>query len=1265
MKRILPLLLLLPVFANASLVADGGTETLLDDGAEAVHAFTQSGTFTLFADSTVRLLVVGGGGGGGGDCSGGGGGGGVIETNDLELSAGRYTVTVGGGGLMGTATGAKGENGGDSVVVRVASDGTETELFRAYGGGGGGAWNNGAGRDGGCGGGPTANGNPGQGVAGQGYPSVKGSGNGPQGGGGAGGSPLPGTIGAGSGDQRQPSGGPGRTNDITGTLEVYGPGGGAGGYNVLGGFGGDTAPDADGWTWGNGWSHNSKESESAMDTAKKARNGRDGHGGGGGGGSNSHYAGGQGGSGAVIFRLSNELTSPDPTIAVSSVSPSCFGVTFPVSVSYAGAGYSEVELSLQFSSDAADFGAGGSFAGTETVLDAHFFGTGTFTVSDLKPAHGYFFRVVARNAGGGETASSVFSFTTPAQNEAQWVLSSGRVVEDGLLQLYYKTSERNGANYSFDETEPGLAVMPGTIAAALSTFSNSSGLYSMLYVAADGTQWTLSSGWTYAYRGYMWMEAGSAYNFFANWMDNTHVSIDGVRIMNASWNANPISRATYTCTETGWHLVQIWFCQWSGNGGNQNNWTFAFGWNQDGETAPSGRPGLENWSMLDLASGARLKTGRPGREVSVAGYVPDGNALDFSVALAAGDSATLYAVWDSAYPAAPEDTNAWANAVAVGPADGTAQTLSATVPATAKYARFYAVQDADGTVCWSPTAQIDLSSVSISGLGVVADGDTGTFSVRVGSVGTGTFSLALELADNAAMTGARTIAIDAAAPGDYAVTTNVAPGATTWYRFVATTTDGGSDQTAVASFTTLAGTVINENPTVTVNNRTITLTMPDLAFGAGVQTWKVLYGTSADESTWEEDTAIAVIPRVEGGYSLFFARPELPQTWYFRLVSENVAPGGTSWTSRTSVLSAETKDAVTYTWKKDVAEGSWTNAACWSFSSSDRLCTGYPSNSNCSVYFQDKTTATIYLPAGTYPTGTYHLNADGSHIVLVGEGRSVTVLSGDGYAGTMRGETFEVRSMTVMERDRFDDVIGNYGSGRESTNAVFRVADGGYVRMGGSNQGVRGTNSAFRVEGGSELYMGELNPIRLNGAGETILVDDSLLTMHTVELDYYSSLGPQTARFAGKGAKLVVTSGLFSDATGRAAVHDFTLLFEPDDGGYTNGPVVFCSKTDGDARPLGTMRNAGSTAKFRVVVDPIRMRRAAKAARGFAIGWKKGILEENVILVPGDGYTLRFTYGWDDETNLPLALDAPENEGDLPTGVWFKVPKKGTMILVR
>ena len=49
-----------------------------------------------------------------------------------------------------------------------------------------------------------------------------------------------------------------------------------------------------------------------------------------------------------------------------------------------------------------------------------------------------------------------------------------------------------------------------------------------------------------------------------------------------------------------------------------------------------------------------------------------------------------------------------------------------------------------------------------------------------------------------------------------------------------------------------------------------------------------------------------------------------------------------------------------------------------------------------------------------------------------------------------------------------------------------------------------------------------------------------------------------------------------------------------------------------------------------------------------------------VELVQGEGYALRYTYGW------PSDLDEPENEGDLPTGVWADVPAQaGTLILIK
>ncbi len=87
---------------DTSSIATGGEVSLLNSDTEAVHAFTNAGTysFTLSSGCRARILLVGGGGGGGYICSGGGGGGGMIDTNNVTLQAGTYTVTVGAGGQV-------------------------------------------------------------------------------------------------------------------------------------------------------------------------------------------------------------------------------------------------------------------------------------------------------------------------------------------------------------------------------------------------------------------------------------------------------------------------------------------------------------------------------------------------------------------------------------------------------------------------------------------------------------------------------------------------------------------------------------------------------------------------------------------------------------------------------------------------------------------------------------------------------------------------------------------------------------------------------------------------------------------------------------------------------------------------------------------------------------------------------------------------------------------------------------------------------------
>ena len=127
------------------------------------HTFTSSGTFNVTdignVDSTVDYLVVGGGGGGGGGYEAGGGGAGGFRTTCPEgpggpggsessytVSAGSYTVTVGGGGVGGPGAHGdgsplqKGKNGNQSAFFPTPVSYPNPSYIRSEGGGGGGTY---------------------------------------------------------------------------------------------------------------------------------------------------------------------------------------------------------------------------------------------------------------------------------------------------------------------------------------------------------------------------------------------------------------------------------------------------------------------------------------------------------------------------------------------------------------------------------------------------------------------------------------------------------------------------------------------------------------------------------------------------------------------------------------------------------------------------------------------------------------------------------------------------------------------------------------------------------------------------------------------------------------------------------------------------------------------------------------------------------------------------------------------------------------------
>ena len=1084
-------------------------------------------------------------------------------------------------------------------------------------------------------------------------------------------------------------------SDIRGVAEMFGAGGGGGawgsgdrlrarpgaGGDGIGGFG---APEP--WL--------------ATDAALARCNGRDGFGGGGGGRNNtSPYPGARGGSGCVIVRLSNvDAADPAPSIGGAALeSATFFDATLSVTLAAPGAGQAAASVLLQVAENAADLADA-----EEIPASAGADGLYRAKATGLRPAHAYVARFVARNAADEETATTAFSFVTPALAERALSIPS----TSGYAGLWqYSVSGSSGLPFAFDETSEGLVAAPGAMLAGVrnpgSNQSSCPAIHGASWTDGDGTTWQWNDNRRYGYVGWMWMEAGSHYNFFEQIWDSAAVAIDGADLFRDT-TARAASVATYECSVTGWHKIQVWLGGSNSGAGCFDAWRLGFGWNLDGDVVPWPDtdgiwPSPDHMTPLEnVGPEAYLVRETPWRDVAISSYAPGASGIDFSVALGASDcgATTLWCAWGDAYGG--EDTNAWTHVEPVdsGAAfDAASQTASHTLAGTtgSPLVRFFALHG-DGTTSWSGTARIDLENVSISDLGVDHDGDEGTFSVRVGGVGSGAFSLALQIAtDSAFQNSATNVAIAASSPGDYAATVPLTPGTTYWYRFAAT--DGSSsDTTDPASFTTAAGVDIASNPTASVTRHKITVNGHLDDFGAGPSTTvEFWYGDSADSLAPSGD---AVVLATGGAFSISATIAGDTRKIYWKLVATNTARRGTTWTDETAVdWNNLNEDSVSYTWKADVREGEWADRAGWSPNVATNDCQGWPVYDNTDVKFANGSDVRIHVSGSQL--GNLRLDTTGSRITLVGDGADVSYLrSRDASAGAMNGTTVSFDNLTVEEMDMFDWSIGLAAS----TGARLVVTNGGVLKMGGHCMAVFGTNCGFTVRSGSAVYHDDPSVAYASGksknaghllfgaAGESLLVDDGLFSAARLHACSSGSETNQSFRIRGPGGQIRVTAGVFGDSEGGYTTNsdaspklrnaqpfdaDLDVIFEPVAGAYTNTisyladgtnhteAVALVSVSD-DGRALGEMQFEESVGKIRLSVDMASMHHSPKSAKQHFVLWKNGIDTEHVELVQGDGYTLSWTYGW------PSVLAEPENAGDLPTGVWADVPAQaGTMILIK
>ena len=317
-------LLIAPQPASASSICQSGP---LPDGSVVVCFLSGTNVTWTVPDrvSSVQYLVVAGGGGGGADNAGGGGAGGMLTGTASVNPGAQLVVTVGQGGKAGTGVhttpgGSKPGENGENSSLRIRSQGSESVIAAAVGGGGGGAGQKDEdhpGRPGGSGGGGAGE-NPvnkkalgGAGVSGQGNAGGQGAAGGAGGGGGGGGAGGVGADGAGTagGD-----GGAGRESSITGRSQFF-AGGGGGAGNL---FSSTTKDKQGAGGIGGGGNAGNPAQPGAANT---------GGGGGGGsynglGGSAANADGAPGGSGIVVLRYTLDAL-PSFTLTIDANEGTC------------------------------------------------------------------------------------------------------------------------------------------------------------------------------------------------------------------------------------------------------------------------------------------------------------------------------------------------------------------------------------------------------------------------------------------------------------------------------------------------------------------------------------------------------------------------------------------------------------------------------------------------------------------------------------------------------------------------------------------------------------------------------------------------------------------------------------------------------------------------------------------------------------------------------------------------------------------------------
>ena len=419
--------------------------------------------------------------------------------------------------------------------------------------------------------------------------------------------------------------------------------------------------------------------------------------------------------------------------------------------------------------------------------------------------------------------------------------------------------------------------------------------------------------------------------------------------------------------------------------------------------------------------------------------------------------------------------------------------------------------------------------------------------------------------------------------------TNLNPATEYWYDVEIVDDAGVSAAALPATFTTYGESVL-DSVTVSVNQRTYSLSGNLTTIGAGTTHIFVKWG----DGEYQEIRNFTPDSAAKTFGTTYVDTWGGSKSWSLICSNSCSLVDGTQsepvWvTTRSGTVS--TSDTATYTWQPVDGDwnGNWEDTAHWSCNKADNP--GYPgaSGNNATASFANCTaenpvTVTVN---GRYQVAylRYYGTTAASDVTFAGNGTATSQLTAGGVAHNANGNASTIKAGTkvtyrdlTLVRDGDWDMV----RGVNTSNLTYRFER---VTTTGDNRFCVAAPAA-RIEFIDSTVGANANSFNFGGGGTVLLIDNSTITKNGGNFHLQADVaeagrGPMEVVFCGAAPKIISPNFfIYNHANADGGVK---VTFEVPKGGYAEAPLQITSTSD----MFGFNGSAHATAQFEFAVDPM------------------------------------------------------------------------------